>query len=75
MCFGILCRQEPACPNYAAYRFTWPGQDESFICDAHASKLRRVAQAMGMYIQLIPLAASDHGGSEGMKSAEEQRSQ
>lgn len=43
------------CENEAAFRFTWPGSDEAGICDDHVDKLRSVANAMGMYIQIIPL--------------------
>jgi hypothetical protein len=43
------------CAEKAAYRFTWPGKDESFICEKHSQKLKTVADAMGLYIQLIPL--------------------
>lgn len=43
------------CPEVAAYRFTWPGQDESFICEGHVGKLRSVAAAMGMHLQVIEL--------------------
>lgn len=37
------------------YRYTWPGKDESFVCEAHAGQLKAVAEAMGLYLQLIPL--------------------
>lgn len=43
------------CEAAAAYRYTWPGRDESFICAEHSSKLRAVANAMGFPLQLIPL--------------------
>lgn len=43
------------CPHTAAYRYTWPGSDESFICTEHVGKLRAVATAMGCYVQIIPL--------------------
>jgi hypothetical protein len=45
----------PTCPNDAAYRYTWPGRDESFICEQHAAGLRRVTEIMGSYVQLIPI--------------------
>ena len=47
---------EKRCEQKAVRRFTWPGQDESFICQEHLPKLQRVADAMGMHLQLIPLA-------------------
>lgn len=73
MSCGIICRQTPKCDEYAAYRYTWAGQDESFACESHAARLQKVASVMGYYVQLIPLLPSDHAGPEGMKSLETQR--
>ena len=47
------------CPNEAAYKYTWPGQDESVICEEHVGKLRGIALAMGLYIQVRPLTVAD----------------
>jgi hypothetical protein len=44
------------CGEHAAFRYTWPGRDESFICVEHAATLQNVAQHMGLYVQLIPLS-------------------
>lgn len=44
------------CEAEAAYRYTWPGRDESFICAEHSERLRAVANAMGLPLQIIPLA-------------------
>lgn len=44
------------CGEDAAYRYTWPGRDESFVCEDHAVFLRKVAAALGMHLQLIPIA-------------------
>lgn len=46
------------CPHTAAYRYTWPGRDESFICTEHVGKLMAVAKAMGLYLQILPLMGS-----------------
>lgn len=46
------------CVKYANYRYTWPGRDESFICEDHCGKLRAVAGAMGLHLQLIPIVPS-----------------
>lgn len=73
MSCGIICRQKPKCDEYAAYRYTWAGHDESFICQARAARLQNVAEAMGYYCQLIRLTPEDHAGPEGMKSLETQR--
>jgi hypothetical protein len=43
------------CGKPAAYRFTWPGQDEAFICEEHMPKLKMVAGAMGFQLQIVPL--------------------
>ena len=45
------------CEAHAAYRYTWPGRDESFICEEHSQKLRAVANAMGLHLQMVPLRA------------------
>jgi len=47
------------CDNPAKYRFTWPGNDESVICKAHVDKLKAVADAMGLHLQIIPLSEED----------------
>lgn len=47
------------CDNEAKYRYTWPGRNESLICEEHVEKLRAVANAMGFYIQIVPLPQQD----------------
>lgn len=47
------------CDNPARYRYTWPGNDESVICQDHVSKLRGVAEAMGLHLQIIPIPEED----------------
>lgn len=52
------CKQKTSdgdCGNPGAYRYTWPGKNESVVCEEHLEKLKRVAYAMGVYIQLIPI--------------------
>lgn len=49
-----LCNQM-GCAAPAVYRFTWPGKDEAGICEEHSRKLKSVADAIGCYVQLIPL--------------------
>lgn len=41
------------CENVAAYRYTWPGSNERLICESCSQKLRAIANAMGLYVQLI----------------------
>lgn len=50
----MTCNQK-GCTNPGAYRFTWPGQDEAHICREHMPKLRSIAAAMGLPLQIIPL--------------------
>ena len=47
------------CNNPAKYRFTWPGKDESFICENHVDRLRGIASAIGLYLQIIPLTEKE----------------
>lgn len=47
------------CKNMASYRFTWPGRNESVICEEHVGKLLSIAQAMGIPLQVIPLDMDD----------------
>jgi len=46
------CHQKD-CKELAIFRYTWPGQDEKFICLTHAEKVKGLANAIGLYIQLI----------------------
>ena len=50
---------ENKCKNLAKYRFTWPGADESLICEEHVVGLRIVADAIGLSLQIIPLSEND----------------
>jgi len=54
------CNQHD-CEETAAYRFTWPGQDEAGICEQHANKLKSIANAMGFHCQIIPLDSESEG--------------
>jgi hypothetical protein len=50
-----------ACGGHAAFRYTWPGKAETFACIDHAMQVAGIASAMGLPLQLIPIAfrASD----------------
>ena len=50
----MKCNQKN-CDEPAAFRFTWPGQDEAGICIDHVDKLQNIARAMGLHLQVIPL--------------------
>lgn len=43
------------CEQPGLYRYTWPGKDESVICELHVGRLRAVAEAMGFHLQIIPI--------------------
>lgn len=47
--------KDTICGKDAVYRYTWPGRDESFICEQHSIALQNVAKAIGLYVQLIPV--------------------
>jgi len=47
------------CPCAASFRYTWPGRDETFICGECVSKLRSVASALGLPLQIIDLRPKD----------------
>ena len=47
---------EKKCTNSAFYRYTWPGNNESYICTEHINKLKAIANAMGLYLQIIELS-------------------
>ncbi len=52
------------CHEQAMFRYTWAGRDESYCCLTHAQQIKAVSEAMGYYVQLIPLS-----GDEQMKVA------
>ena len=59
----MKCNQQgpPPCPEPAAFRFTWPGKDEQGICALHAPKLKDIANALGLHLQLIPIEPWEFG--------------
>ena len=48
------------CFRQATYRYTWPGNDESFICLEHEPNLRSLAEAMGLSLPIIKLAGDTY---------------
>ena len=54
----MKCNQKN-CTNKAAYRFTWPGENEAGICNAHVETIKNIARAMGLPLQVIPLEKAD----------------
>ena len=47
----MKCSQK-ICEKEAAFLYTWPGRDEAGACLECAQKLRNLASAMGLYLQL-----------------------
>lgn len=40
------------CRNPGAFKYTWPGRNEAYICAEHVEKLKAVAFAIGLYLQI-----------------------
>jgi len=51
--------KEKRCPNLADFMFSWPGQSVSFICNEHVPKLRAVANAMEIKLNIIQITKAD----------------
>lgn len=47
------------CGVIASHKYTWAGRDEAFCCFSHATQIKSVADAIGYYIQLIPVEPKD----------------
>lgn len=47
------------CGEPAVFRYTWPGKEEAVVCTDCADKVRAIANAIGMFQQLIPLTPKD----------------
>lgn len=54
--------EEKLCDGLVYARFTWPGQDEKYACLLHCLKLAEISQAMGLYLQFIPLGPNELDG-------------
>jgi hypothetical protein len=52
---ALCCCDQHGCTERAVYRYTWPGQGESFVCEEHSAKLREVASAIGLALELHTL--------------------
>jgi len=54
------------CPKPGAFKYTWPGRNESYICADHAEKLMAVASAMGLYLQIREVVEDEQWQCEQM---------
>jgi hypothetical protein len=61
------------CQNPPAYRYTWPGGNEKFICAIHAVQLQNIVIAMGLRVQMIPLGVSDYLNYLGAECSQEEK--
>lgn len=53
-------KKEPEeCGNLANTRYTWPGKDEVIVCIECAMMARNVANAIGLWLQVIPVTSAD----------------
>lgn len=59
----MKCNQA-GCEKLAAFLYTWPGKDQAGICEEHAPKARGIAEAMGLYLQMIPVTVVDRDGNQ-----------
>lgn len=51
------------CGKPSIARFTWPGDVERGICPEHLPKLKAIARAMGLPLQVITLDIGDVRGA------------
>ena len=57
------CSQR-GCGKLGVSQFTWPGEEQKVICDKHVGWLMKVADAMGLEVNLIPLSPVGVGKPE-----------
>lgn len=59
---NVLTCNQSGCGKPSIARFTWPGDVEDVekgICPEHLPKLKAIAGAMGLPLQVIPLDVGD----------------
>lgn len=47
------------CAVSASHRYTLPGKDEARVCLIHATQLQKLADALGLHLQMIPLSMEE----------------
>ncbi len=57
------CCQEK-CENDAAFKYTWPGKDESYSCFECSLKVAGLAQVMGLHLQVRPMTLDDYKSAQ-----------
>lgn len=53
----MMPKDTKTCDQEAMFRYTWPGRDEALICGECSVGLVRIAHAVGLYLQLIPVSS------------------
>jgi hypothetical protein len=43
----------------ATHKFSWPGNDVSYICSGHLPTLKNIARALGLFVAIEPLDETD----------------
>lgn len=46
--------EEKKCGQPSAFTYYWPGKEASFACLEHAGQIRGLANAMGLYLAMVP---------------------
>ena len=54
--YGGVVSKEKKCGYPVMFRYTWPGNDETFCCMVHATQIQKVAAAIDMHLQMIGLS-------------------
>lgn len=55
-----MSKKKIQCKNDADFRYTWPGQDEKGICLGHSLMIKKMANVIGMHLQMIPLVGFEN---------------
>ncbi len=45
--------KEIKCTLPALFKYTWPGNDEAAACFEHSFQIKKVAEAIGLHLQMI----------------------
>lgn len=58
------------CPEIAKFRYTWPGSIEIYVCEDHMNQFKHISEAMGFFMQFIPLEGTDLEGLQCSQNTE-----
>lgn len=57
------------CKNPGAFKYMWPGRNEAYICAECVLKLRAIASAIGLYVQIREVPEDEQWQCEQMRDA------